>query len=80
MAFAHHDTSFYNQSRSGYSPFFGTEQRRYGDITSGFHLAIGGLTIIPVLHALLQDLGLALFGGRPAWGMGALLPAEVIFP
>ena len=46
----------------------------------GFHLAIGGLTIIPVLHALLQDHGLALFGGRPAWGMGALLPAEVIFP
>ena len=46
----------------------------------GFHLAIGGLTIIPVLQALLQDHGLALFGGRPAWGMGALLPAEVIFP
>jgi len=46
----------------------------------GFHLAIGGLTIIPVLHALLQDHGVALFGGRPAWGMGALLPAEVIFP
>jgi polyferredoxin len=46
----------------------------------GFHLAIGGLTILPVLQALLQDHGLALFGGRPAWGMGALLPAEVIFP
>jgi len=46
----------------------------------GFHLAIGGLTILPVLQALLQDHGLALLGGRPTWGMGALLPAEVIFP
>lgn len=46
----------------------------------GFHFAIGALTIVPVLHALLQDLGFGLVAGRPAWGLGALLPPELIFP
>lgn len=46
----------------------------------GFHFAIGGLTIVPIVQALLQDFGFGLFTGRPAWDLGALLPAELIFP
>lgn len=44
----------------------------------GFHFAIGALTIVPVLQALLVDHGFA--SGRPAWGMGAILSPELIFP
>lgn len=46
----------------------------------GFHVAVGGLTIVPVLHAFLLDHGLAWLGASPDWSLGALLPLEWIFP
>ena len=46
----------------------------------GFHFAIGGLTIVPVLQALLIDHGLGPVAGAPRWGLSYLLPVEWIFP
>lgn len=46
----------------------------------GFHLAIAGLTIIPTFHDFLLRHGLILFGERPHWELGFLLPMPVVFP
>ncbi len=46
----------------------------------GFHLAIGGLSILPVTHAFLLDHGVTWFGGQPNWELSFLLPIEWIFP
>ena len=44
-----------------------------------FHLLLGGLTIVPVFHAYLEDLNLAA-PGAPAWGMGPMIPETWLFP
>jgi ferredoxin len=46
----------------------------------GFHLAIGGLTIVPVLQSFLLDHGISWLGAEPAWGLGFLIPLPWIFP
>jgi polyferredoxin len=46
----------------------------------GFHFAIGGLTIVPVLQSFLLDHGVAWLGAEPAWALGFLLPRAWIFP
>jgi hypothetical protein len=43
-----------------------------------FHFLTGGLTIVPVVQSFLADIGL--FAGRVGWGLGALVPAEWLFP
>jgi ferredoxin len=43
-----------------------------------FHFLTGGLTLVPVVQSFLADLGL--FGGKVQWGLGALVPAEWLFP
>jgi len=45
----------------------------------GFHFATGALALIPVMHAFLQDHGLAL-AGRPDWTMSAILPFSWLLP
>ncbi len=44
----------------------------------GFHFAIGGLTIIPVLQSFLLDHGVTWLG-RPDWSLSFLLPQPWIF-
>lgn len=46
----------------------------------GFHLAVGGLTIIPAMQSFLLRHGLTLMGGAPNWELSYLLPAIWIFP
>ncbi len=46
----------------------------------GFHLAIGGLSIIPVTHSFLLDHGIAWFGSQPNWELSFLLPDGWILP
>lgn len=46
----------------------------------GFHLALGGLSIIPVLQTLALDHGLAGLAGAPRWDLGPMLPTGWIFP
>ncbi len=46
----------------------------------GFHFAIGGLTIVPVLQSFLLDHGLSWLGSAPRWDLGYLLPLGAIFP
>ena len=46
----------------------------------GFHLAIGGLTIVPVLQAFLLDHGVSILGSNPDWSLGFLMPLAWIFP
>lgn len=46
----------------------------------GFHFAIGGLTIVPVLQSFFLDHGLAWLGTSPSWELGFLLPMAWIFP
>ena len=43
-----------------------------------FHFLTGGLTIVPVIQSFLADVGL--FGGKVQWGLGALAPADWLFP
>jgi hypothetical protein len=43
-----------------------------------FHFLTGGLTIVPVVQSFLADIGL--FAGKVGWGLGALVPAEWLFP
>jgi hypothetical protein len=46
----------------------------------GFHFAIGGLTLIPVLQAFMLDHGLTFLGQVPQWQIGYLIPLDWIFP
>ncbi len=46
----------------------------------GFHVAVGGLTIVPVLQSFLLDHGVAWLGTSANWSLGPLLPIEWIFP
>lgn len=46
----------------------------------GFHFAIGGLTIIPVMQAFLIDHGIEILGQAPQWQIGFLIPLDWIFP
>jgi hypothetical protein len=46
----------------------------------GFHLAIGGLSIIPVFHSFLLKHGLDFFYSSPNWDLSHILPIELIFP
>lgn len=46
----------------------------------GFHFAIGGLTIVPVLQSLALDHGIGQFGAQPNWELSYLLPADWILP
>jgi hypothetical protein len=46
----------------------------------GFHLAIGGLAIVPVLQSFLLDHGISLLGSAPRWDLSMLLPQSWIFP
>jgi hypothetical protein len=46
----------------------------------GFHLAIGGATIIPVFQSFLLDHGVSLLGSQPNWGLSFLIPLNWIFP
>lgn len=46
----------------------------------GFHLVVGGTTLLPVLQSFLLDHGLAWLGERANWQVGYLLPPELIFP
>jgi hypothetical protein len=46
----------------------------------GFHLAIGGLTIVPVMQKFFLDHDLAWLGNKPDWTLSYLLPVEWIFP
>ena len=43
-----------------------------------FHFLAGGLTLIPTLHRVAIDLGIA--GGTPDWTMAALVPADWLLP
>lgn len=46
----------------------------------GFHLIIGGLSIIPVMQTFMLDHGINVLGTTPKWDVGFLLPMEFIFP
>jgi ferredoxin len=46
----------------------------------GFHLAIGGLAIIPVFQSFLLDHRITLLGSTPRWELSMLLPQGWIFP
>jgi hypothetical protein len=46
----------------------------------GFHFAIGGMTIIPVMHNFTLDHNFLWFGSDVNWGVGFLLPEGLIFP
>lgn len=43
----------------------------------GFHFFTGALTIIPVMHEFLQQVGIPL-PGEPNWGLSAILPVGLI--
>ncbi len=43
----------------------------------GFHFFTGALTIIPVMHEFLQQIGLPV-PGNPNWGLGAVMPTLMI--
>jgi polyferredoxin len=45
----------------------------------GFHLAIGGLAIVPVFQSFLLDHGVK-FAGAPRWDLSMMLPQGWIFP
>jgi hypothetical protein len=44
-----------------------------------FHFLTGALTVVPIVQAFAARWGLAALG-RPAWGLGQLVPTEWIFP
>lgn len=44
-----------------------------------YHFLTGGLTIVPVVHEYLSDLGVV-SAGSPRWGMGSLVPESWLFP
>jgi len=46
----------------------------------GFHFAIGGLAIVPVLQSFLLDHGLAWLGSQPNWELSNVIPFATIFP
>lgn len=46
----------------------------------GFHFAVGGLTIVPVLQSFLLDHGITWLGTTPNWALSFLLPPDWIFP
>ncbi|NIS82070.1 MAG: FesM [Anaerolineales bacterium] len=46
----------------------------------GFHFAVGGLALIPVLQTFLLDNGLTWLGKTPNWTLSYLLPPDWIFP
>lgn len=46
----------------------------------GFHLAIGGASIVPVFQSFLLDHGITLLGMQPNWELSFLLPQDWIFP
>jgi hypothetical protein len=46
----------------------------------GFHLAIGGLAIVPVFQSFLLDHGITLLGSTPRWDLSMLIPQSLIFP
>jgi hypothetical protein len=46
----------------------------------GFHLAIGGLAIVPVFQSFLLDHRIDLLGTTPRWDLSMLLPQSWIFP
>ncbi len=46
----------------------------------GFHLAIGGATIVPVFQSFLLDHGITMLGAKPNWELSFLLPQDWIFP
>lgn len=46
----------------------------------GFHLAVGGTTLLPVLQSFLLDHGLAWLGQKANWQVGYLIPPDLIFP
>ncbi len=46
----------------------------------GFHLAIGGLAIVPVFQSFLIDHGIQLLGSSPRWELSMMLPQNWIFP
>lgn len=44
----------------------------------GFHFLASGLTLVPVLHRVAGDVGLA--AGAPDWSLGPLVPANWLLP
>jgi polyferredoxin len=46
----------------------------------GFHLAIGGLAIVPVVQAFMLDHGIEILGSSPRWDLSMLIPQNLIFP
>jgi ferredoxin len=46
----------------------------------GFHLAVGGLAVIPALQATLLNSGIQWLGNTPRWDLSYLLPITWIFP
>jgi polyferredoxin len=46
----------------------------------GFHFAIGGLSIIPVMQSFLLDHRLAWLGNQPRWDLSNVIPIDWIFP
>jgi len=46
----------------------------------GFHLIVGGLSIIPVMQNFMLGHGINVLGTTPKWDVGSLLPMEFIFP
>ncbi|MFN2273576.1 MAG: FesM, partial [Anaerolineales bacterium] len=46
----------------------------------GFHFAIGGLSIIPVMQSFLLDHRLAWLGNQPRWELSNVIPIDWIFP
>lgn len=46
----------------------------------GFHLATGGLAIVPVFQSFLLDHHITLLGDTPRWDLSMLLPLDWIFP
>jgi ferredoxin len=44
----------------------------------GFHFLASGLTLVPVLHRVAGDAGLA--AGSPDWSLGAVVPADWLIP
>jgi polyferredoxin len=46
----------------------------------GFHLAVGGLAVIPALQSTFLNYGLQWLGDTPRWDLSYLLPVAWIFP
>jgi polyferredoxin len=46
----------------------------------GFHFAIGGLSILPVMQSFFLDHGYSWFGAQPNWELSTVIPIEWIFP